>query len=124
MSDKTETETDRVRVVFRGDADIRELSAADLQVSGVEGFSKRKFFRNVPVEVNRNVADALIDGDIYGDFQEFVPDADAAEFQEPEAPTLEKANAASKKRAASTGAAAESTGTASTTTGGNGSSTS
>ena len=113
----SDTSSNKVRVVFKGDADIRELSSADLQVSGVEGFSKRAFYRNVPTEVDENVAAALVDAPIYGDFEYFKPEEEevAAEAVVP---------ASKKKAGAGTGSDSTSTGTGSTTTGGNGSSTS
>lgn len=67
-------------VVFTGApgslTDARELSAPDLKKVGVEGFSKTTFRRGEVVEVEDDVADALVNNDEYfGDFA--YHDADA-----------------------------------------------
>lgn len=55
-------------IVYKGDADVRELASDDLKKAGVEGFKKTAFAKGVPTEVADDVATALIENDIFGDF--------------------------------------------------------
>jgi hypothetical protein len=71
------------QVVFnhRG-IDSRELGAADLAKAGVEGFKKTTFHNGQAVEVEDNVADALVNHGIFGG------DFSISEGDEPEAAVI------------------------------------
>lgn len=67
-------------VRYKGFADVRELTAADMQHLGVEGFSKTRFNRFEATEVDKNFVEALVNT---GEFEE-VSDEDAkAEAEAP-----------------------------------------
>lgn len=91
------------KIVYKGAAHFREVTAGDFKSAGVEqeGFTKTSFPRNVAVEVDDSVAEVLLNDKRFGKFAE--------------APA-EKAEASSDNAEASTESAQESTGTPSTTT--------
>lgn len=52
-------------VQYTGAADIRILDSKDLQKAGVEGFRKTLFHAGQPTEVTEEVAQALLDNEIF-----------------------------------------------------------
>lgn len=75
-------------VKFTGRDDSRTLSANDLKKAGVEGFTKTTFARGEAVEVEREVAQALVEHEaLFGQFQ----------LQEREAPVKQNEATPEKK---------------------------
>jgi hypothetical protein len=65
------------QIAYTGKADIRVLSAADLKLLGVEDFRKTEFKRNQTVEVEDNVAEALLGSkQLKGQFSEIQTEAE------------------------------------------------
>lgn len=57
-------------VKYTGRAGIRELFAADLEKSGVEGFRKTQFYRGIATKVDEAAAKALTENEeLYGKFE-------------------------------------------------------
>lgn len=117
-------------------SNFRELDAADLKKAGVDGFKKTTFAKDEPVEVEDNVAAALVDNEsgLFDDEFEYVEDDEA--LDEPDQgeqltaaqkKAKAKADADAAKSQTATGSTAQSGaagGTAATGTNtGNGSST-
>jgi len=55
-----------IQVKYIGRDSSHTLSASDLKKVDVEGFHKTTFERNVPVEVEDNVAEALTENSLFG----------------------------------------------------------
>lgn len=91
-------------VIYRGDGDdVRELSAADLKLGGVEeGFRLTRFPVGVVVDVSVAAADALVGNDLYGNF-EFAEDTEkTVEMNAAEMAEALGESASAKKKAAAT----------------------
>lgn len=52
-------------VQYSNFADVRELNAADLSKAGVEGFRSTKFPRHEAIEVSDEVAEALLNHELF-----------------------------------------------------------
>lgn len=72
-------------VKYTGRADARVLSARDLKLAGVEGFSKTTFLRRRAVEVDDEVAQALTENKLFGGEFQLVDEEEETSDEEAEA---------------------------------------
>ena len=91
---------------YTGTSDAYELGAADFKRAGVDDARKTRFPRNVAVEVEDNVAEAILSGEgVFAGFDSVFEEADESEEE----------TRAAKNRAASDDPEMTSSGRASTT---------